>query len=373
MIDPRIPLGVEGPPDPLVRMGQIMGLRQQRQAGQRQEAQFAAEQREQAEQEAVRAVIQKHGGFTDAAVEEIATINPEAALRLKQFIQQGQITALNLEEARRPKPPPLPIQWDPEKPLVDPVTGATVRPAEPTQKPVVPIQWDPTKPLVDPATGAIVRPAEPPTSLATTFDAEILAAKRSGDSKRLAEAIALKAQAEAAGRAPARPQEPNQGQFTAAGYAGRLEQADKILTDLTDPIAGMGLASFEFQKWIDRPTFQSPTIQSYMQAARNFINAVLRRESGAVISPSEFAEARAQYLPQPGDVAATLQQKAANRTFVKSTMRRSAGTAYEAPVEPPSDEELNRPPQVGDVVLFQGKRYRVKAIRNGRAQLEPVP
>jgi len=135
---------------------------------------------------------------------------------------------------------------------------------------------------------------------------------------------------------PKEPKEPNQAQFTAAGYAGRIEQAEPILTAVTPAIVAMSLPAFELQtnSWFARPTFQSSDVQSYMQASRNFINAVLRRESGAVISPSEFAEARKQYLPVVGDDPKALQQKAANRAYVFSTLRRSAGSAYEPPPAP---------------------------------------
>jgi len=37
----------------------------------------------------------------------------------------------------------------------------------------------------------------------------------------------------------------------------------------------------------------------FEQAKKNFVNAVLRLESGAVISPSEFTNADKQYFPQP--------------------------------------------------------------------------
>jgi hypothetical protein len=53
--------------------------------------------------------------------------------------------------------------------------------------------------------------------------------------------------------------------------------------------------------------------QQVEQAQRDFVNAVLRRESGAVISPSEFANAQKQYFPQPNDKPETLKQKAKNR------------------------------------------------------------
>jgi hypothetical protein len=58
---------------------------------------------------------------------------------------------------------------------------------------------------------------------------------------------------------------------------------------------------------------QSAPQQQVEQAQRNFINAALRRESGAAIAESEFANARQQYFPQPGDSAAVIAQKATNR------------------------------------------------------------
>lgn len=50
------------------------------------------------------------------------------------------------------------------------------------------------------------------------------------------------------------------------------------------------------------------------QAKRDFINAVLRRESGAAISPTEFDSAEKQYFPQPGETdPSILSQKKKNR------------------------------------------------------------
>ena len=136
-------------------------------------------------------------------------------------------------------------------------------------------------------------------------------------------------------RAEDRPDKPaTQGEFTAAAYAGRMEQAERHLAALDPSINKMSLPSFELQVRSPVSALQSKDMQSYMQASRNFINAVLRRESGAVISPSEFAEARKQYLQQPGDTLETRAQKRANRQYVMATMKRSAGKAYEAPMEP---------------------------------------
>lgn len=53
--------------------------------------------------------------------------------------------------------------------------------------------------------------------------------------------------------------------------------------------------------------------QQAEQAQRDFINAVLRRESGAVISQPEFSNGQKQYFPQPGDSKETIAQKKRNR------------------------------------------------------------
>lgn len=53
--------------------------------------------------------------------------------------------------------------------------------------------------------------------------------------------------------------------------------------------------------------------QKLTQAKRDFINAVLRQESGAVISPEEFSNAEQQYFPQPGDGPEVIAQKRQNR------------------------------------------------------------
>ena len=58
---------------------------------------------------------------------------------------------------------------------------------------------------------------------------------------------------------------------------------------------------------------QSDAQQQVEQAQRNFVNAVLRQESGAAINEGEFNNAKKQYFPQPGDSAAVIEQKRLNR------------------------------------------------------------
>lgn len=122
---------------------------------------------------------------------------------------------------------------------------------------------------------------------------------------------------------------PTAAQQTVAEYAARLEQAEPLLAGLESAIQNMNIVNFGAQIRLPAAA-QTSEVQQYMQAARNFVNAKLRRESGAVISQKEFAEARQQYLPQPGDSEKTLQQKAANRKLVYQSLRKAAGNAYQS-------------------------------------------
>lgn len=58
---------------------------------------------------------------------------------------------------------------------------------------------------------------------------------------------------------------------------------------------------------------RTPEFQKFDQARRDFVNAILRRESGAVISDAEFDNANKQYFPQPGDSQEVIEQKRRNR------------------------------------------------------------
>lgn len=112
----------------------------------------------------------------------------------------------------------------------------------------------------------------------------------------------------------------NDTQSTTLGYVQRLNDSNKTITDVggkfTGAISTLGAYLPNILKSSDR--------QVYEQAQRNFINAVLRRESGAAISPSEFDSTAKQYFPQPGDSQAVVDQKTANRQRVISSLSQSA-------------------------------------------------
>lgn len=128
----------------------------------------------------------------------------------------------------------------------------------------------------------------------------------------------------------AKAQEPltlEQGKV--ATFADRMAEANKTIGELTNVQTDLK------QKTLS----QSPVLPNYMtsseykrasQAQRNFINAVLRRESGAVISPEEFENAKQQYFPQPGDTEEVIKQKAQNRNTVIEGFSREAGPSYKS-------------------------------------------
>lgn len=65
--------------------------------------------------------------------------------------------------------------------------------------------------------------------------------------------------------------------------------------------------------------------QATLQARKNFATAVLRKESGASISPTEFADVERIYFPAPGDDANILRQKQRARDLAINALEVQAG------------------------------------------------
>ncbi|MCH7680682.1 hypothetical protein IID10_15170, partial [candidate division KSB1 bacterium] len=61
--------------------------------------------------------------------------------------------------------------------------------------------------------------------------------------------------------------------------------------------------------------------QQYIQAKEDIITAVLRKESGALISDEEFAKEDKKLFPQFGDKAGVLKQKSTSRQRAFESLR----------------------------------------------------
>jgi len=118
-----------------------------------------------------------------------------------------------------------------------------------------------------------------------------------------------------------------ESQGRAAMFGTRAAQSHKILQRLEDTInlealnvarkVPLGIGNY----------FLDSASQRVDQAQRDFVNAVLRQESGAVIAESEFQNAKKQYFPQPGDSKEVIEQKRQNRMLAIKGFKRQAGKA----------------------------------------------
>lgn len=106
-----------------------------------------------------------------------------------------------------------------------------------------------------------------------------------------------------------------ESQSKAAAFGARMKAANEVFDSLAadgklvstpGSRAGFGIGSVV-------NALNSTKGQQLDQAKRDFINAALRRESGAVIADSEFDNAEKQYFPQIGEGPEVIAQKKRNR------------------------------------------------------------
>ena len=131
-------------------------------------------------------------------------------------------------------------------------------------------------------------------------------------------------------------------QRVTALFADRAREAEEILSgtgkkgtpSYKPGVQGQG-SSFWQNARAQVPVFGNSLVsddyQKYDQAKRNFVNAVLRKESGAVIGKDEFANADLQYFPQPFDTPEVIAQKTRNRQTAIEGLKRAAGNALSGP------------------------------------------
>ena len=151
-------------------------------------------------------------------------------------------------------------------------------------------------------------------------------------------------------------------QAQALSYGKRIEQSEEVFNNLaasgydrSGVMAGIGASLPNVMK--------SSEAQQQAQAERNFVNAVLRRESGSAIAPSEFASAEMQYFPRSGDNEEVLAQKKANRQQVLASLKAEAGEKNWDKVEriptatesKPTSKQKAAPASDGRITVSNGK------------------
>ena len=127
----------------------------------------------------------------------------------------------------------------------------------------------------------------------------------------------------------AKPLTESQSKF--AMFGARAAAASDLVDQLNDEDTASGAKTL--QHWQETPIIgriatgmSSDKAIALAQAQRDFVNAVLRPESGASIAKSEFDNAILQYFPQPGDPKEVIKQKREARNREIEGLKMGAGS-----------------------------------------------
>ena len=131
-----------------------------------------------------------------------------------------------------------------------------------------------------------------------------------------------------------------EGQSNAAAFANRMNSGLMIFDELTaggyDPTKFRDYVASNLPKSVSG-FVATPEGQRYMAAKTDFITAVLRKESGAAISVSEFEKEDRKYFPQPGEGPEVVEQKRMARQRALQSMIAQSGPAYKVLFGEPED------------------------------------
>lgn len=119
-------------------------------------------------------------------------------------------------------------------------------------------------------------------------------------------------------------------------YQSRATESDRIMSELEGKYSPMAINAKQKagETWVVGGGLEAAAnamlpenAQKVEQSQRDFVNAILRQESGAVINPDEFKNAQKQYFPQPGDGDGVIAQKKKNRATAIAGLKVMAGPA----------------------------------------------
>ena len=116
-------------------------------------------------------------------------------------------------------------------------------------------------------------------------------------------------------------------------FGTRMQESNKVLAELDGMASTPGIMSNGVIGSVVSAV-SGPEQQKLAQAKRDFLNATLRRESGAVIGDTEFANADKQYFPQIGDSKQVIAQKSKNRAVAISGVLAEVPEGQRASITP---------------------------------------
>lgn len=150
----------------------------------------------------------------------------------------------------------------------------------------------------------------------------------------------------AANRTPASEKPLTEFQGKAVTFGTRAAQSHNILNAMEENVNPVSVAASRKGGMLVNWALD-PQTRQVEQAQRDFINAVLRQESGAAIGQTEYESAARQYFPEAGDPPELVAQKRAAREMQIRGFTRQAGPAgagdivsvYNTPYALPSKKE----------------------------------
>lgn len=142
---------------------------------------------------------------------------------------------------------------------------------------------------------------------------------------------------------------PTAEEQRAASYGDRALEAHRNVIALEDK----GFTPGFWNKVGDALPFgmgnylQSEDLQKYRQGVSQFAQAILRKESGAAISPTEYEMTDKTYFPQPGDSKTVIEQK---RTARESIITQLQEEGKQTGRHPTRRQQTSQAPTGGKVV-----------------------
>ena len=125
---------------------------------------------------------------------------------------------------------------------------------------------------------------------------------------------------QAYGLSPSSSKALTEDQAKAQQFATAAANADQILASSPYKVGSIELPLPNALKSGDRQMFE--------QASRAFVNSILRRESGASITDTEFSNKYKELIPVAGDSAAVIAQKAQARIAAVKTIANAGGNGF---------------------------------------------
>jgi hypothetical protein len=123
------------------------------------------------------------------------------------------------------------------------------------------------------------------------------------------------------------PKVPTVGEQSSFVFFQRMKDAVDVINAYKDTILDTKLLNQALINQ-DYAILQTPEQQIIAQAMRQFTEARLRKDSGAAIPPSEFANDRRTYFPQVGESTVSIERKQQAIQNTLGALRNASGNAY---------------------------------------------